>query len=462
MANQTKAKDPNKLGLGRLLAYKSSDVASAAVSFIALQYLTLYCTDTLGLNPAILGTLLMAGKIIDGAVDIFYGWLVDNTNTKLGKGRPYELCIVGTTLTTILLFSASPEWSTMMKYIWIFSMYTLVFSVFSSLRTAGNIPYTIRAFSNNQTLLTKVASYGGMVTMMGSIAVSTTFPIIMSKLATSSGGWMATVAIFMVPLTLIGLLRFIFIKEDPSVDAGQQYQKVEFKDIFTMFRKNKYVWLYAAVMLCFNVSTSLGAVSYYFKWIVGDESKAGLVSIMSFLLVPVMIVFPAIMKKLQYLGKMVSVFSAVSVLGYVLVFFAKDNMTLIIAGMILAGVATLPLSYYGVLFISRCCSYNEMVGLQRMDGSANILALFTANFGGALGSFISGILLTIGNYNYGEGVSAQPDSALMMIRLLYSLIPALLLVGCGICAWMFISLEKKIPEWEASKEAEAENTQGEL
>ncbi len=454
MAKLKKEKDPNKLGLGRLLAYKSSDVAAAAISFVALQYLTLYCTDTLGLNPAILGALLMAGKIIDGAVDIFYGWLVDNTNSKLGKGRPYELCIVGATLTTILLFSASPEWSMAAKYIWVFSMYTLVFSVFNSLRTAGNIPYTIRAFSNNNTLLTKVASYGGMVTMMGSIAVSTTFPMVMAKLATSSGGWTTTIAIYMVPLTLIGLLRFIFIKEDPSVDAGQQYQKVQLGEIFDMLKKNKYVWFYALASLCFNVSTSLGAASYYFKWIVGDESKAGLVSIMSFLLVPVMLIFPVIMKKLQYLGRMVSVFCVISTVGYVLVFFAGANMGLIIAGMILAGLVTLPMSYYSVLFISRCCTYNEMIGMQRMDGSSNILALFMANFGGALGSFISGILLSLGKYNYGEAVASQPDSALMMIRLLYTIVPALLVVGCGFCAWKFVALEKKIPEWEAEKEKE--------
>ncbi len=451
MGKTTKAKDPNKLHMGKFLAYKSSDVAAAAVSFVALQYLTLYCTDTLGLNPAILGTLLMAGKIIDGAVDIFYGWLVDNTNTKLGKGRPYELCIVGATLTTILLFSASPEWSTTAKYIWVFSMYTLVFSVFTSLRAAGHIPYTIRAFSNNNTLLTKVASYGGMVTMVGSIAVSTTFPMVMSKFATSSKGWTTTLAIFMVPLTLIGLLRFIFVKEDPAVDAGQQYQKVELKEIFTMLKKNKYVWFYSLASLCFNVSTSLGAQSYYFKWIVGDEGKAGLVSIMSFLLVPVMITFPFIMKKLQYLGRMVAVFCCVSIAGYLLVFFAGANMTMIIAGMILAGLATLPMSYYSVLFISRCCTYNEMQGMQRMDGSSNILALFFANFGGALGSFISGILLSLGNYNYGEAVASQPDSALIMIRLLYAVVPALLIAGCGLFARKFVALEKQIPEWEAKK-----------
>lgn len=50
-------------------------------------------------------------------------------------------------------------------------MYTLVFSVFSTLRGAGMTPYTIRHFSNNPALLRKVASYGGIITMAGSMVV---------------------------------------------------------------------------------------------------------------------------------------------------------------------------------------------------------------------------------------------------------------------------------------------------
>ncbi len=135
MAKQPKVKDPNKLGFGRLLAWKSSDISAAGVSAIVLSYLTIYCTDTLGLNPAILGTILMVSKIIDAVVDIFYAWLVDNTNTKWGRGRPYELSILGMTLCAILLFSASPEWSTVVKYIWVSSAYILVFAVYPGRRT---------------------------------------------------------------------------------------------------------------------------------------------------------------------------------------------------------------------------------------------------------------------------------------------------------------------------------------
>ena len=78
-----KVNDPNKLGFGKLLAYKSSDVTAAGISAIVISFLSLYCTDALGMNPMIVGSLLMASKIFDAFTDIIAGWLVDNTHTKL-------------------------------------------------------------------------------------------------------------------------------------------------------------------------------------------------------------------------------------------------------------------------------------------------------------------------------------------------------------------------------------------
>ena len=89
MAN--KKNDPNHLGFGRLMAWKSSDIAMAGLNVIVLGYLSIYCSDTLGIAPAVVGTVLMVSKIIDAFTDIFAGWLVDNTHTKLGKGRPLLL-----------------------------------------------------------------------------------------------------------------------------------------------------------------------------------------------------------------------------------------------------------------------------------------------------------------------------------------------------------------------------------
>lgn len=450
-----KKSDPNHLGFGRLMAWKSSDIAVAGVNVIVLSYLSIYCSDTLGIDPMVVGTLLMVSKIIDAITDLFCGWLVDNTHTKWGKGRPYELAIIGVMLCSLGLFAGNPAWSTTLKCAWIFCMYTLVFSIFSTLRGAANTPYTIRHFSNNPILIRKVASYGGIITMAGSMIVNILFPVVMSKLATSASGWTAAVAIFVIPLLLISLLRFFICKEDPSVDGGQnQFQPVRLGEIFAMFKSNKYVWLYAVIMLCFNVSTSLAVVTYYFRYIIGSTAMISVMSIFSIVLLPLMLVFPWIMKKMGSMGKMVGVFCCIGIGGYIVVFFSGAFLPGVMLGGMLASFATLPLSYYGVLFIMNICSYNEMIGLPCMDGSANILANFMSKVGGAMGSFITGALLSAAGYIASETVVEQPASALMMIRIDYAIVPAILLAIIAVCAFAFSKLEKMVPEWEAKKAAQ--------
>ena len=290
-------------------------------------------------------------------------------------------------------------------------MYTLVFSIFTTLRGAANTPYTIRHFSNNPILIRKVASYGGVITMAGSMIVSILFPIVMSKLATSAGGWRTTVAIFVLPLLLISLLRFFFCKEDPSVDGGdEQFQPVRLNEIFSMFRRNKYVWLYAIIMLCYNISTSLAVTTYYFKYIIGNTAMMSVTSIFSIVLLPLMLVFPWIMKKIGGMSKMVGAFACIGIVGYIIVFVSGANLTGVLLGGVLGGLAGLPLAYYGVLFIMNCCTYNEMIGLPRMDGSAGILANFMGKCGGAMGSFITGILLSVGGYIAAEGTLISPQA----------------------------------------------------
>ena len=455
MARKERLQDPNRLGFGRLLAFKSSDISAAWINVIMLNFLSIYASDTLGINVATIGTLLLASKIVDAFTDIFAGWLVDNTHTRWGTGRTYEPAIIGMTICTVLLFAAKPEWTTTAKCAWIFMMYTFTFSIFSTLRAAGANPYTIRHFSNNPVLLKKVASYGGIITMFGSIIVSTAFPVLMAKVATTAAGWTRAVLIVMIPATLIGLLRFLICKEDPKVGAGEEHVKVNLKEIFTLFKKNKYVWLFAAIMLSYNIITNLAVNTYYFKYIVGNTAQMGLLSIFGIVLLPLMLTFPAIMKKIGTMGKMIAIFCAIGIVGYVICFFSKGFVPGVLAGYLLGTLATLPIAYYGVLFIMNICNYNEMIGLPRMEGSSSILSNFATKFGAAIGAYVTGLLLSLGGYisTSGEEVVAQPASALFMIRFDFALIPAILLVVIALCCLAFSRLEPKAEAFENEKKA---------
>ena len=99
------------------------------------------------------------------------------------------------------------------------------------------------------------------------------------------------------------------------------------------------------------------------------------------------------------------------------------------------------------------CTYNEMLGMPRMDGSSSIPGNFAAKLGGALGAWITGVLLRLAGYISAEGVTEQPASALMMIRIDFAIVPAILVLIIGLCCLAFSKLEKQAAEFEAEKKA---------
>ena len=72
----------NKVGYG------SGDVAGNVVYAFLSTFVMLYLTNTVGLNPGIVGTLIAVSKLFDGVTDIFFGSMIDKTKTKMGKQNP--------------------------------------------------------------------------------------------------------------------------------------------------------------------------------------------------------------------------------------------------------------------------------------------------------------------------------------------------------------------------------------
>ena len=93
----------NKVGYG------SGDVAGNVVYAFLSTFVMLYLTNTVGLNPGIVGTLIAVSKLFDGVTDIFFGSMIDKTKTKMGKAKPWMLYgYIGCAVTLIGVF-AIPE-----------------------------------------------------------------------------------------------------------------------------------------------------------------------------------------------------------------------------------------------------------------------------------------------------------------------------------------------------------------
>ena len=109
---------------------------SIMAGFVVMSYVSYFATNCLGISAGVIGALLLASKLFDGLTDLIAGYFVEKTNTKLGKGRPYDLCIIGVWICTVLMF-AVPDIGYIGKCIWLFLTYTLTNSVFFTLLSAS-------------------------------------------------------------------------------------------------------------------------------------------------------------------------------------------------------------------------------------------------------------------------------------------------------------------------------------
>ncbi|MDL2327547.1 MFS transporter [Ruminococcaceae bacterium OttesenSCG-928-A11] len=435
-----------KLKIGRFFAWKSRDISQACLQLIVNSYFMLFCTNILEMNSVLVGSILMASKVIDIVADLVAGYLVDNTNTKLGKARPYELCIIGSWFFTVLLFFCPPEWSTAVKAIWIFLTYSFTFSVFTTLLNASQTPYIIRAFKT-RSMVTKVSSYGGIVSTLGAVVVSVTFPILMGKFGSTASGWHTLILIFALPLAVIGVLRFIFIKEDTSVAVGTVEKKIRLTDIWKMLKSNRYVWAFAGVNGLFSFVTGLNVSAQYFKYVVGNIQLQGIMSMLLVLMLPVMMLFPKLINRFT-VSQLIQFGALLAIVGYIVNFFAGANMVMLVIGSMLTSLATLPISYLSPVINMNLSLYNQWQGLHRMEATTTAVSSFTTKVFNGFGAGAVGVLLGWASYVSSE-TAAQPSSAVQMIRNMYSIIPLVCMVGILLFAVVLAKLEKRIPSMEA-------------
>ena len=445
-ANETVQKGKG-VPFGKLLAW-SLRPGSTGIAMMILGYLTAFAVNTMKMPPALVGGLLLASKLIDGVTDLFAGLIVDRTNTRWGRGRPYEWCVAGMWITTVLMFMVPESATVAVKSVWILVMYLFANSIFYTFLNANATVYMVRAFSGQKEYV-QLSTYGGVVPMLMVLVFNVLFPTLMGNLATSQSGWVKLVLIFAVPMTVLGMLRFFAVKETNNVDVSAEGDKVNLREVFELLKKNRFIYIIALGGFVVNILTNMGVSVFYFTEIVGDVRLMSVLAVSQIVVLPLMFVFPQLLKKMS-VARLTRIGLLVGVVAGVVNYFAGGNMVLLVIGAILTGAATVPLSMLVQLMIIECADYNEHIGLNRMEGSLGAVNGFAGKVGAGIGAGILGILLGLAGYN--GALAVQPASAITMIRLLFSLIPSAMYILVYLAFRMY-TLDKQIDKIRADNEA---------
>ena len=202
-----KADKSDDVSIKTLITYSMGSLGNNMIYALISSYLLIFLTDSFKVGAAAIGTLFLVARVIDAITDPIMGVIVDNTNTKIGKSRPYLFIVpIFMGIATIMCFSA-PDLSYSGKIIWIYIAYIFWGISF----TAMDIPYW--SLSANITRSsegkTKIVTSARTVAYVGNfIILTSTIPLV-----SIIGNWQTVAIIYVCFATIFTWITAFGIRE---------------------------------------------------------------------------------------------------------------------------------------------------------------------------------------------------------------------------------------------------------
>ena len=442
----------NKVGYG------SGDVAGNVVYVLLSAFVMIYLTDTAGLNAGVVGTLMMVSRLFDGFSDIIFGALLDRTNTRMGKARPWMLWgFVGCAAMLIAIFAIPTSLGDTAKYAWFFIAYTLLNAVFY---TANNIAYS--------SLTALVTRNGAERVQMGSIRFMFAFgtnlliqSITVGGVALFGGGavgWRTMAIIYALLGLAVNTLSVLSVKELPPEELEGEDEskddKLSVGESAKMLVSNKYYLIILIVFLLTQIFTAMLNMGIYFmKYILGDENLLGTFAwAINIPLIVGLLVTPIIVKKFGEMYRVNLGGYVIATLGRLGVLVAAyfHNIPLML---VLSAVASLGMSpLQGTLnaMIAEASEHTWLRTGKRIDGLMFSCTSLGVKVGGGLGTALSGWLLAASGYD--GDLKVQPESAIQMIYIMYVWLP---LAANALILFLLMRLDVEKVNTRLKEEADA-------
>lgn len=423
----------NKVGYG------SGDVAGNVVYALLSAFVMIYLTDTAGLNPGIIGTLMMVSRLFDGFSDIIFGRLLDRTHTRMGKARPWMLGgFVGCSAMIIAIFAIPLSLGDGAKYAWFFIAYTLLNAVFY---TANNIAYSALTalITKNSAERVQMGSIRFMFAFGTSLLIQSITVQGVEALGGGAEGWRAMAIIYALLGLAVNTLSAMSVRElSPeeladtgesgaagATASGEAADEVSLKDSVRMLLSNKYYAIILVVFLLAQIFTAMLNMGIYFMtYVLGDAKLLGSFAwAINVPLIVGLLVTPLLVKRFGEMFRVNAWGYALAVAGRLGVVAAAyaGSIPLMLLFSAIASLGMSPLQGTLNALIAEASENTLLRHGKRIDGLMFSCTSLGVKVGGGVGTALSGWLLAASGYV--GGVDVQPDSAIQMMYVMYVWLP---------------------------------------
>ena len=473
-----------KGGLGQRIAYACGNLGQAAFYNAMSTYFIVYVTSCLfsGVDKAlaakligVITSLVVIIRIAEIFVDPLLGNLVDNTNTKWGRFRPWQFFggLVSSVLIMLIfsgMFGLVNVNTTL--FIVLFVITFIVLDVFYSLRDIsywGMIP-ALSSDSHERSTYTALGSFtgsiGGNAITILVIPVVTYFSwVFTGENAEHQSGWTA----FGIIVALLGLITAWTVafgtKESTSaLRAKAQKNGNPFEAFKALFQNDQLLWVALSYLLYTIANGATGGVLLFlFKFILDNPAAFSLTGIIGLVAGLVMTpLYPILNKRIP---RRVLYFFGMSflIVAYILLSIStySRSMTLVFVALVLFGIPGTFIQMTAILSLTDSIEYGQLKNGRRNEAVTLSVRPMLDKIAGAMSNGITGFIAVAAGMT-GSATAKDMTSANIHTFQVYAFYVPLVLIVLSLLVFMLkVKLDEKMHA-QIVDELEAKLASGEI
>lgn len=442
--------------------YMCGDWGGCMTFTLMASIFSIFCTNALGIDPKLLGTLVIIWTIWDAINDPLMGALMDKAFVKKqnprGKFRPWIL-----RSTPLLAVTAIALW-TVPTFFEGVSLIVMLFStkiLYEAAYTMFNIPMgsLLSAMSENDVERASLSSARGAGSGFGNAIPGIVAPLIIAAFGErETTGYMIVGVGCAIVGFVVCLLHYAMTEERFVVNTASTPENIKFTDILTVLAKNRPFVALCIHGIC-NCAMQYGSNAlgiYMYSAVYNDVTYQSISSILSMpFMVGAMVAVPFLCKKydLQKLIRL-SLLAGGAVCGLLFVMHMVMDVHPLVHGVLL-GIGT-GFSMVSVQMqwglVGEAIDYNEHVTGKRTEGSIYGAFNLARRIGQTIGQGFA--LYALGWIGYKGTEAVQEAGTIFGLKVLCVLIPAIFILGSW-AAFKFVwnISDKTLEEIKESKAA---------
>ncbi|MCD8149425.1 MAG: glycoside-pentoside-hexuronide (GPH):cation symporter [Clostridiales bacterium] len=435
-----------KVPLWRKTIYGLGTGGGNIFSQIGAAFLLSYYTDTAMMAAAAIGTMFVVCRVFDGVSDLVMGAIVDKTNTRWGKARPWlilsgPLTAIGIILLMHVPMGASDGGKLIYAYLTYIFMNVIVYTIFGISNTAL-LPLMTRN-AKDSTMLATFSAVGNNV--IGLAAGSAITPLVLAL------DWHWTSIILGCVAGALILISGLVNKEiSPEEGEGMEEAKPSLKEQFPSVMKNRYFWLLLLIgvsSLLMNAN-AIAAQTYYCNAVLGKPL------FMSVLMtagqapgIVILFLMPVISNKWSKQA-FLTLGAVLLIIGFAITGLAGTNQPMIVFGTVIRSLGAGPLLSAVFALVPDVVEYGNWKYGMRSEGLISSAQSIGSKIGMGLGSAMCAwILAAVG---YDSTAEVQSAAAVAAIKFDYTYMGAIFGVIILILV-LLTNVEKFAPQYRGAQ-----------